>query len=192
MSRRKAHEIRKGGLLTLTVSHQSSDAQPTHEIVVASWAQRAVAALVDFTLFTAAALMFIIVSMLSLVGASVFFSAAPARRFLESTETELECLITALVVFGFIVISSLFLASKWRATPGMKLLKIQIVTTEAKTLTFRHAFWRQILFVLAGIIPIVSAFTWLTPLQHPRRLALYDVIAKTLAIRRPTAAPSLA
>ena len=74
-----------------------------------------------------------------------------------------------------------FESSKYRATPGAMLLKIQVVSMEYKQINFGQAFVRTIFrwfsTGLACIGYVIGLFT-------PQRQTLHDLIAQTLVIEK--------
>lgn len=77
------------------------------------------------------------------------------------------------VLWGYF---TLFEASPWQATPGKKLMRLQVVTSRGEKLSFGHAFLR---FPIAlSFCQIGSIFYFLTPSKR----TLSDIFTKTQTI----------
>jgi len=102
--------------------------------------------------------------------------------------------VAPFLVFGFIfgvigiilVVSWLYFAlsesSSWQATPGKKILNLQVTDTEGQRLSFGRASGRFFAKMITGMIPlaigyIMAGFT-------EKKQALHDIIAGCLVIRQ--------
>lgn len=79
-----------------------------------------------------------------------------------------------------------FESSPWQATPGKKLLRLQVTTLQGGRVSFWRALGRQagkvVSKFLFGLGYLFAAFT-------RRKQALHDMFASTLVVRRPTLLP---
>jgi uncharacterized RDD family membrane protein YckC len=72
--------------------------------------------------------------------------------------------------------------SKWRATPGKKLLGLQVVTLDGKQLSLLNSLFRQTAFVVISMIPLVNLVSLLMPLWDARRRTLHDILSSTCVV----------
>lgn len=131
--------------------------------------KRAVAATVDFILWTVAYYMLGVISwMLSvLVGK---FSVNPAG------------IVAAAVFIGWLY-NAVFEASPWQATPGKMLVDIQVCDLQGNPIGFRRASGR---YFSKFVSTVLLGLGFLLPLFRIDRMALHDRMAKTLVINTPT------
>jgi len=107
---------------------------------------------------------------------------------------ELTFFVVAFVVAG-LVYPIAFLASRWRATPGMRAMSIHAEGADGSTLSFGRAALRTlvlgaILFValsipLVGGLLILADFLWPT-WDRPRRQTLHDKAGRTVVLNGPS------
>jgi uncharacterized RDD family membrane protein YckC len=85
------------------------------------------------------------------------------------------------VAIGPLLYDTLFLASAKKATLGMMLLKMQVVTEDGNRLTFRASLARAL---IKYITFSSCAILWLWPFFNKRQQALHDLAAKSWVIRK--------
>jgi uncharacterized RDD family membrane protein YckC len=75
-----------------------------------------------------------------------------------------------------------FVCSNMRATPGMIVVGIQLVTLDGKTVSVEQAVGRFFASLLSGAILLIGYFMYF---WSPRRQTLHDQLARTLVVERP-------
>lgn len=98
---------------------------------------------------------------------------------------------TAVAVLVFWLYESIFISSKYMATPGMMLLKIKVTDEESNRVSFKSATIRNIFKVWISIILGSYFMAWLilicfiSPLVIPftsKKQAIHDFLANTVVV----------
>lgn len=118
-----------------------------------------------------------LILLISLI-AIVYLSAGAAGR------EEPSDLAVLLVVLAFLLLPpsafGLFESSSWQASPGKRLLKLQVTDMNGRRPSFIRAFGRQLAKYLSGIYGIGYIMAACTA----KKQGLHDLIAVTLVIKR--------
>jgi uncharacterized RDD family membrane protein YckC len=158
----------------------------------ASWGRRAVAYLVDGLVVAAVAL-----AITGLTGHaepwSVFhFHTVDGRTRLIPYGHKLVFWSVSLPVLGFLY-SVAFLASGWRATPGMRWLRIELArAADYGRVGLAQVCGRSAILVaesllssVVKVLGLVVLLDFLWPAWDARRQTLHDKLARTVVLRRP-------
>lgn len=98
---------------------------------------------------------------------------------------------TVVAVLVFWLYESIFISSKYMATPGKMLLKIKVADEEGNRVSFKSATIRNIIKVEIGIIlggyfmAVLILICFLSPLVIPftsKKQAIHDFIANTVVV----------
>ena len=151
---------------------------------------RFVAFWLDYVLF--AAVVIALSRGMELVGLAVVEWLRESARFhgrLPGHPTNLVIVSTAVAIFLGVVVGipitgvALFESSRWQATPGKRLLRLQVVNLQGGRVRFGQALVRT-LVMLCGVI--LYGLGTLPALFTRRRQTLHDLVAKTLVVRGRT------
>lgn len=171
VGRRQQYCTACGTQLSRTVPTQGSAAQP---LVYAGFWLRAAALLVDSLLLT---LVFSVVEGVLVEVLGVFIST---HHWLPLLFIGTSGLLLTWCWFAA------FESSVWQATPGKKLLRLQVTTLHGGRVSFVRAFGRQAGKLaskfLLGLGYVLAAFT-------QRKQALHDMFASTLVVREGVVLP---
>ena len=176
-----------------TFPEGSNDRPSRVEPDYASWIRRVVAFLLDGALVFAVATGIAVATGHHDVFNTFKIHLVNGRQMLRPYGSELNFFLITQGVLSF-AYSSGFLASRWPATLGMRLLSIQIAReSDLGTVSVGWAVGRTALFVgvstvLQGGLRVVSGLVVLLdllwPLWDPRNQTLHDKVARTVVVRR--------
>ena len=88
------------------------------------------------------------------------------------------CIYLAACIGYFVVLPS----TKWQATPGKKLLGLQIVNAQGKRISFLRALVR---FVSMFFSSLLLMFGYVMAGIHPKKRSLHDILGNTYVIYKP-------